>query len=143
MSVGFKGSCLCGAVTYKSSADPVAIVSCHCADCRKSSGTGHCTHMGIPEAAFTILGDVSYFDKGTDSGNMVRRHFCPTCGSPIYSTNSSMKDMVFPRASILDDRPEMTVSMAVYASRATAWDPVIEGVPTFAEMPPQSDMPEM
>lgn len=143
MSVGFSGSCLCGAVHYKSTEDTVVVCNCHCSDCRKSSGTGHCTHLAVPEAALTITGDVSYFDKKTDAGNMVRRHFCPTCGSPIYSTNSSMSGIIFPRASLLDDCSELTVNLTVYSSKATAWDTVIEGIPKFELMPPAQDMPEM
>ena len=143
MSVGFSGSCLCGAVTYKSSADPQMIANCHCVDCRKSSGTGHCTNLVIPEAAFSISGKTASFDKKTDSGNMVTRHFCPNCGSPAYTVNSSMARMVFPLASLLDDRSEMVVGLTVYASRATSWDPIADGIPSFEEMPPAENMPEV
>ena len=35
------GSCLCGAVHYTISGDPMMAGHCHCIDCRKSAGTGH------------------------------------------------------------------------------------------------------
>ncbi len=135
MSQGFTGGCLCGAVRYQSTADPQVVAHCHCVDCRKSSGTGHCTHLVIPEDAFTVSGEVKFYDRPADSGNMVSRGFCPTCGSPIYSKNSGMPGMVFPRASGLDDPDVITPQMVVYTSRAPAWDNIDPALPSFPEMP--------
>ena len=50
---GFEGGCLCGAVRYRSEADPVLTAHCHCEDCRRTSGTGHGTHVVIPTGALT------------------------------------------------------------------------------------------
>jgi hypothetical protein len=132
---GFTGGCLCGSVRYASQADPVVVGHCHCVDCRKSSGTGHCTHIVIPKAAFTVTGEVRFYGRPADSGNLINRGFCPTCGSAIFSTNSAMPDMVFPRASSLDDPEVATPQMVVYASRAPSWDHVDPNLPSFATMP--------
>ena len=99
MMAGFEGGCLCGAVRYQSKADPQVVGHCYCVDCRKTSGTGHCTHIGVPADGFSVTGEVRFFDKPADSGNVVSRGFCPTCGSAVYSTNSAMSGLVFPRAS--------------------------------------------
>ena len=132
---GFKGGCLCGSVRYESGADPVMAAHCHCVDCRKSSGTGHCTHLVVPKEAFSVGGTVKLYDRPADSGNMVSRGFCPSCGSAVYSANSGMPDMVFPRASSLDDPEAAKPQMVVYASRAASWDYVDPKLPTFSEMP--------
>jgi hypothetical protein len=84
-------------------------------DCRKSSGTGHCTHVVIPE---DVTGAVTFYDRPADSGNIVRRGFCPTCGSPVYSKNLGMPGVVFPRASSLDDPEIAKPQMVVYATSA-------------------------
>jgi hypothetical protein len=135
MSQGFSGGCLCGAVRYQSAVGPQVVGHCHCVDCRKSSGTGHCTHVVIPEDAFTVSGEVKFYDRPADSGNIVSRGFCPTCGSAVYSTNSGMPDMVFPRASSLDDPEIAKPQMVVYASRAPSWDHVDPELPAFPTMP--------
>jgi hypothetical protein len=132
---GFTGSCLCGTVRFESTADPQIVGHCHCVDCRKSSGTGHCTHLVVPEAVFSVTGPVSFYDRAADSGNIVSRGFCGTCGSPIYSTNSGMPGVVFPRASVLDDPGIVQPQMIVYASRAPAWDHMDPALPNFAIMP--------
>jgi hypothetical protein len=40
----FAGGCLCGSIRYEGS-EPQGGGYCHCDDCRRSSGTGHCSHM--------------------------------------------------------------------------------------------------
>ncbi len=135
MSQGFSGGCLCGSVRYQSSVDPQIVGHCHCVDCRKSSGTGHCTQIAIPKDGFEISGDVKFYDRAADSGNIISRGFCPICGSPIYSKNSGMPDMVFPRASSLDDPEIAKPQMVVYASKAASWDYVDRELPSFSEMP--------
>jgi hypothetical protein len=146
MSQDFTGGCLCGAVRYQSSISPQFVGHCHCVDCRKSSGTGHSTHLLVPEEAFTVSGAVKFYDRPADSGNIVSRGFCPNCGSPVYSKNSAMQGVVFPRASSLDDPEIATPQMVVFASRAPSWDHVDPALPAFATMPeggPRKVMAEM
>ncbi len=104
-------------------------------DCRKSSGADHCVHVVIPEDGFTVSGEVKFYDHPADSGNIVARGFCPNCGSAVYSTNSGMPDMVFVRASSLDDLEIAKPQMIVYASRAPSWAPIDPNLPVFAGMP--------
>ncbi|NIO08934.1 MAG: aldehyde-activating protein [Deltaproteobacteria bacterium] len=146
MAKGFKGGFLCGAVRFESESDPMVVAHCHCLDCRKSSGTGHSTHIGIPEASFRVTGDVKFYDRPADSGNMVSRGFCPTCGSPVYSRNAGMPGIVFARASVLEDPENVSPQMVVYTSRALSWDPVDAKIPGSPEMPagvPEQMMQEL
>jgi hypothetical protein len=137
MPACFSGGCLCGRVRYEGDGDPVASGHCHCIDCRKSSGTGHCSHMAVPRAGFHVTGELTFYDAPADSGNTVSRGFCPTCGTPIYSTNSGMPGMAFIRASSLDDPEIFRPQLVVYAKRAPSWDPPVAGLPAFPGMPPQ------
>lgn len=132
----FSGGCLCGAVRYTCSAEPMMAGHCHCDDCRRTSGTGHCSHMAVPEDGLTINGDTKAYERAADSGHVVARHFCPTCGAAVFSRNSSMPGMTFLRASSLDDLEVFKPQMHVYASRAASWDQPGGGLPTFEKMPP-------
>lgn len=135
MTDALKGGCLCGAVNYQVTGKPIVTGHCHCVDCRKTSGTGHCTHVAMRADEVHLTGAMSSYRRPADSGNMVERFFCPNCGSPIYSTNLAMPGMVFVRASSLDDPDQVTPQMAVYASRAPTWDVTDASLPTFPEMP--------
>jgi hypothetical protein len=98
--------------------------------------------MIVPEAAFALTGEVRFFDKPADSGNLVRRGFCPTCGSALYSTNNGMPGLVFVRASSLDDPEAFKPQMIVYTDRAASWDKMEPSLPGFATMPSPDDMPD-
>lgn len=142
---GFSGGCLCGAVRYTSAAEPMLTGHCQCIDCRKSSGSGHCTHVVVPAAGFAVTGAVSVYERPADSGNLVGRAFCPVCGSALYSRNDAMPELAFVRASSLDDPDIAVPQMLVYASRGPKWDHVDPALPRFATMPeggPQSVLPE-
>lgn len=133
------GGCLCGAVRYEANTKPEIVGECYCIDCRKSSGTGHCTNIAVPKDAFSVSGQLKFYDKPADSGNIVSRGFCPDCGSPVYSVNSGWDGMAFIRASSLDDPNAVTPMLSVYTSRAPSWDQPNADLPGFPEMPP--DMP--
>jgi hypothetical protein len=130
-----QGGCLCGAVRFEIRTEqPLVAGHCYCLDCRKSSGTAHCTHVVAPAADFVVTGTTTSYERAADSGNVVARHFCPTCGSPVYSTNDGMPGLVFLRASCLDDPDAVTPQMSVYASRAPGWDAVDPDLPAFPLM---------
>ena len=132
------GGCLCGKVHYRGEAEPVFSVKCYCTDCRKTSGAGHAALMGFPKSAIHIDGPVQGYGSKADSGSDVTRGFCPTCGAGIYSHNTSIPDLLFLRVSTFDDVSVFKPQLAVYASRAPAWDPVSDALPAFALMPPHN-----
>lgn len=132
----FAGGCLCSAVRYTCSAEPAMAGHCHCEDCRRSSGSGHSSHLAVPEASVSLTGEVAAYARPANSGNMVTRHFCPTCGAALFSTNSAMPGMMFLRASSLDDLEVFKPQMHVFTSRAASWDRRDGELPAFDEMPP-------
>lgn len=129
------GGCLCGAVTYEARGVPIFVGHCHCVHCRKASGTGHGTHVAMPESDVSVTGEVKSYARRADSGNQVARSCCPECGCAIYSKNTGMPGMIFLRASSLDDPDQVTPQLIVYASRAPKWDVMDASLRSFPEMP--------
>jgi hypothetical protein len=120
--------------------------NCYCVDCRKSSGTTHCTHALVPDSAFSATGEIRIHERPADSGAIISRGFCPECGSAILSRNSRMPGMTFIRVSSLDNLDAVEPQMTVYASRAPAWAPLDRSKPVFEEMPgggPQAVLAEL
>lgn len=136
MPKSFTGGCLCGAVRYRCAGEAVMMGHCYCEDCRRSSGTGHCSHMAVPEQTLAITGQTSAYERPADSGNEVSRHFCPTCGAPVFSRNAGVPGVIFLRVSSLDDLEVFKPQMHVYVSRAASWDRPQNELPTFERMPP-------
>ncbi len=129
-----EGGCLCGAVRYSTTAEPVMQAVCHCRNCQRQAGSGWSMIMGVPAAALAISGAVqTYADKG-ESGGDVRRQFCPTCGSPLFSHVSAAPDLVFIKAGTLDDTSQFTPQMQCWTDSKQHWVE-IAGVPSFARNP--------
>ncbi|WP_028347761.1 GFA family protein [Bradyrhizobium murdochi] len=135
MTKNLAGGCLCGAVRYSAQAEPMMVGNCYCTDCRKASGTSHGTHAAIPDSAFSLAGETKAFERAADSGNIVIRAFCPTCGCAIFSRNTGIPGMTFIRVSSLDDPDQVEPQITVYASRAPAWAPLDRSKPVFDLMP--------
>ena len=132
------GGCLCGSVRFRGEAEARFQVKCYCTDCRRLSAAGHAAMIGFARDAVAIEGKVTEFRSKADSGRAVMRAFCSTCGAGIYAENAAMPDMVFLRASALDDPSVFEPQLAVFASRAPAWDKVNDGLLAFPEAPPSA-----
>jgi hypothetical protein len=64
------------------------------------------------------------------------RAFCPTCGSPVYLTFTTMPELFTVHAASLDDPSRYKAQMVTYATRGHAWDHIDPALPRFDKMPP-------
>ncbi|KAF9067332.1 Mss4-like protein [Rhodocollybia butyracea] len=82
------GSCLCGAIRFTIKGDPFHYTVCHCANCKKSSGSAFMMNIWFKEEFFTLLSGQdalkAYKDPVTETGKPLTRHFCSNCGSNVY-----------------------------------------------------------
>jgi hypothetical protein len=130
-----RGGCLCGQVKYVATAEPALVAVCHCKNCQKQAGTAFTIVVGIPKSAISIQGRLKTFNDTGDSGQPVRRNFCPECGSPITSDVAIMPDLTFIKAGSLDDTSWLDPKMHVYCDSAQRWTPIPEGIQKFGKMP--------
>lgn len=91
----------------------------------------------FPEDAVRFEGEISHFEMIADSGNIVRRGFCPTCGSQLFSATVEPKGMpIRIRAGVLDD-PELIAPQAIiWADSAPKWVILDPSLPHFLKGPP-------
>lgn len=131
------GGCLCGAVRYTISADPLGARMCWCRDCQRIASGSATVNVLFPEAAVAIEGELGTFVMIADSGNKVERGFCNVCGAQIYSRTVTPKGLPMRiRAGTLDD-PELAPPTAViWADSAPSWAPLPEDLPRHAKGPP-------
>ena len=133
--MSYNGSCLCGAVKYTIEGGIDSIIHCHCSLCRKSSGTAYATNGFVQTDDFVI-------HKGQDNLTSFAfkpgryRHFCTTCGSPIYSSNDDDPSRIRIRAGLIEsDISERPIAHIFTASKAN-WDTVGDAVPSYDEFEP-------
>lgn len=131
------GACLCGAVTYRSTAAPVITGNCHCRDCQRSTGSAYAPVLFVPEVALSINGEVRYFASTGGSGMRVRRGFCPHCGSQLFAIADAMPGLISVRAGTLDDTTQYVPSAEVFVSQAAVWDHMPADALKFDTLPAQ------
>ena len=121
-----EGGCLCGAVRYSISGEPLVTAVCHCTHCQKQGGSAFSVVAVVTDAQYSQSGETRvYADRG-DSGKGVERHFCGNCGSPIVSLVEAMPGLTMVKAGTLDDPRGLNPTQEVWCG--SAWD----AVPPFA-----------
>lgn len=116
------GGCLCGAVRYEITADPVRMINCHCRTCQKASGAAYLALLFVPDEAFVISGSYMEYPTVAASGNTVYRAFCPKCGTALFGRNSAFTRLRPIAAATLDDPSVYRPQMDMWAADAQPWD---------------------
>ncbi|MFH6598148.1 GFA family protein [Ectopseudomonas khazarica] len=105
------GGCLCGQVRFSTSAQPYRVGVCHCMDCRKYHGALFHASAIFAQDAVTLSGE---------TGQYGGRHFCPRCGSSVYSRTA---DEIELNLGSLDAPDQFTPSYELWTIRREAWLP--------------------
>ncbi len=80
------GGCLCGAVRYRTEAEPLWIAHCHCAMCRKATGAAFGTYAGFPAGSVEWTeGEPTLYRSSSE----VERGFCSKCGGTLHRIEAS------------------------------------------------------
>jgi hypothetical protein len=137
MALPMRGGCLCGAVRYESSREPVFSLLCHCRDCQRANGGAYTAAIRVPAAGFRVMkGEPKHYVKIADSGNRVTRAFCPECGSPLFLQVSTRPDLVGIRVGTLDDPSWFRPEAHVFARSVQPWDYMNPDIPSYNTYPP-------
>ena len=129
------GGCLCGAVRYTTSAQPIIAANCHCRDCQRASGGAYVSAVLLPRAGVAITGPVKYFEVKGGSGNAVKRGFCPECGARLFGMPDIAPQMMSVTAGSLDDPSWFRPAMDIYTASAQPWAHMDPALPKFPRSP--------
>lgn len=132
----FTGGCSCGAIRYESTANPAAMLQCHCTDCQQSSGGPFSSFVVVPKAAFRFTkGKPHFYDSPSEGGGENHRGYCLECGSPIVSTPDPAPEIVAIRAASLDDPSGYQPTMDVWMCDALPWTVTSPATTKFDKYP--------
>jgi hypothetical protein len=131
------GRCMCGRVTYTTSAPPATpVIVCHCVDCQRQTGSAYTTVVGVPADRLTVSGGTlsSYATIGEDHGCQTVRSFCSGCGSPIV-THGAYDGLAFIKVGTLDDPSWAKPEVEIWRRSAPRWTPAFPGTQVFERDP--------
>ena len=128
------GSCLCGNVTYRITADLSDFVYCHCSSCRKSSGTAFSANAGVDRAAFD-LSDPNGFLRLFESSAGKMRAFCSHCGSPIFAYLTRTPNALRIRLGTLDSEFSGSARGHAFVAEMASWHEIGDELTRFDTWP--------
>lgn len=130
------GGCLCKAVRYEITAEPIVTRVCWCRLCQYLGAGSGTVNVCFPTKAITIHGEMRDFSCVADSGNIMHRRFCPSCGTPLFSAAEIRPHLVFVRAGTLDDPEIARPASSIWTSTAPSWACMDDNLPQIESQPP-------
>ncbi len=82
-----------------------------------------------------ITGTPKTFSHGSDAGTTMTKHFCGTCGTPLFTQNSAREGMLGIRAGNIKEQEEYAPKVNVYVSSKLNATILEDGLPAFEKMP--------
>jgi hypothetical protein len=124
-------------VTYSVDAAPVWQGVCHCSNCQRQTASAFSTIVGVPSNALTVEGEALASFKTISEGydSTTERHFCSTCGSPVFSTIEAMPQLAWLKAGTIDDISWFEPTAEIWTSSAQPWAPHFEGAARHRRIP--------
>jgi hypothetical protein len=130
------GGCLCGAVRYETPAEPIIARLCWCRLCQYLATGNAAVSVCFPSRGLSISGETRDFASTADSGNIMHRRFCPSCGTHLFSEAEQRPHLVFVRAGSLDDTSIARPTATIWAAMAPSWACLDADMPTWEGQPP-------
>jgi hypothetical protein len=116
------GKCLCGHVRLAVHGEPLRIGICHCTDCRQESGSAFTYYAIWPADAFEYSGETSEFHG---------QHFCPRCGSRLFSVDTREAEV---KLGVLSEAPTRLVpTYELWTKRREPWLNPVNGAEQYEE----------
>lgn len=127
------GGCLCGAIRYRVSHEPLFLHACHCTDCQTTSGSAFSTTWITENSSVELLqGTTEVLDTISGSGKCYELSACGACGSGLWAVlRDSREDLLFLRAGTLDETDQLVPMAHIYTRSKQAWVILPDNVPLF------------
>jgi hypothetical protein len=131
-----EGSCLCGAVAYEATGEPVFMQSCHCTRCRRVRGAAHGTNIFYKAPQFRwARGEDLVAEYKLPEARFYTAAFCRRCGGALPKVSLERGMAVIPAGS-LDTNPPMRPQRHIFTNYKASWFEITDALPRFAEGPP-------
>jgi hypothetical protein len=122
------GGCMCGAVRFQADGEPLRVGLCHCLTCRRETGAPFGAFVIFPRDRFRVTaGKTSSYASSAE----LSRHFCPACGSPVFSEEP---DEISVYLGALDHAEAHLPTYELFAIRRLPWVQPLEGIASFARL---------
>lgn len=127
------GGCLCGAIRYRVRGLPARTLVCHCTFCQHFTGSAYNVESIFPKEniEFSEAALREYEHRSDGSGQAVRLHFCPRCGTTVSLSFDRFPQVQAISRGTFDDPNWVTVGAHIYVGSAQSGVVLPSGVDCF------------
>lgn len=125
-----EGGCLCGAVRYCASGEPVALTLCHCRSCRRAAGAPSLAWVVFPLEGFAFTrGQPALFESSPG----IERGFCAHCGTSLTYQRSERPDHIDVTTASLDRPDDFAPTKEIWTAEKITWEQLNDTIPRFPQ----------
>jgi hypothetical protein len=125
------GGCVCGGTRYVLKSRPVAVVDCHCVDCRRSAGAPYVQWGSVPRAELIVT---KAEPRKIAYANRIRS-FAACCGTHLFFEDSKDCKMIDVTIASLDDPTQFAPTKVIFLEDKLPWIKLDESLPSFQKTP--------
>jgi hypothetical protein len=136
MTAPYLGGCLCGAIRYRITAEPITVYACHCTDCQRRTGSALALSMLLPLAAIEVTaGEPAAYSASLPDGRVKRGRMCAGCCCRLWGEPPKRPGIAVLQAGTLDNTSWVRPAAHVCARSAQSWFVFPADVPVYPTMP--------
>ena len=122
MSDTIEGGCLCGAVRFVATGEPISVAWCHCQSCRRHSGAPVSAFAAFSRDAYIVTkGEIAKFNSSP--GRL--RGFCAKCGSTLTCEGETSLEMHF-HVGAFDEADRLRPTRHIFPEERLPWLRLVE-----------------
>ncbi len=127
------GRCLCGAVSYEVSGEPIMTALCHCPSCRRASGAPAVAWAMFPRDKLSVHGDEPSVYASSQG---VQRRFCEKCGTALFFEADYIPGLVDVTIASFDEPESLAPQMHIWNCHRLDWMNGVDALEAHEELPP-------
>jgi hypothetical protein len=129
-----EAACQCGQLRLEVTGEPFAVSICNCLACQRRTGSAFGLQAGFKADQVQVSGSYNDFSRISDEADRKEHvsHFCPTCGSQVFSTEPSEPDLVVVAVGAFADPSFPQPTESGYDSRRHPWVQLPDSIRRFA-----------
>ncbi len=133
MSEVHEGGCLCRAIRYRVTGNPLRAYVCHCTDCQQRTGSAFATIVWFDEENVELTGDgvTTYEHRVDESNRWFRLNFCTRCGTTVMATIERRPGIRLIMIGTLDDPNWVKFDRHIWTRSAQHWVDIPQNVYRF------------
>lgn len=121
------GGCMCGAIRYEATGEPLYVPYCHCESCRRATGAPVIVRVSWPRTSVRFIKGQRKVYRSTPG---VERTFCPHCGTPLsWEGKWGGVERIEIHISTLDDPEAFVPDRHCFLDEGISWFEVKDELP--------------